>query len=256
MDCPVRDCLYQAATAANLCHHFFNWHHSHSCLNLHEDRHVPSFCTLCGMSLSQFSLSQNHKGSKMCRRNISLSCQHIRKDVAAAAQLQVITINGVNLKKIENFRYLGRQICDTDLGSPALFMNLCKARKRLNRFFCLVARERKVLTQLLEEKSMLRQLYLYYRTGQKSGSGTLVCSIVFVAFIIVLVRGLLTRDQNDCRTVLTTTVKQMKQWETANCYQSKCILLGDGNKFIPTLRRSLFINYAKLQKEVQALPLD
>ena len=91
----------------------------------------------------------------MCWCNISLTCQHIHKDIAAAVQLQVITINGVDLKKIENFKYLGRQIYDTDLDSPALFMNLCKARKRLNRLFCLVARERKVLTQLLEEKSML-----------------------------------------------------------------------------------------------------
>ena len=65
VDCPVRDCLYQAATAANLCRHFFNWHHSHS-LHLLEDRHVPSFCTLCGMSVLPIPLSQNHKGLKMC----------------------------------------------------------------------------------------------------------------------------------------------------------------------------------------------
>lgn len=103
---------------------------------------------------------------------------------------------------------------------------------------------------------MLRQLYLYYRTGQKSGSGTLVCSIVFVAFIIVLVRGLLIRDQYDCKTVLMSTAKQMKQQEMANCYRSKCILLGDGSTFIPTPRSSLFMNYTKRQEEVQAPQLE
>ena len=47
----------------------------------------------------------------------------------------------MDLKKVENFKYLGRQICDTDSDSPALFMNLCKVRKRLHGVFCLTARE-------------------------------------------------------------------------------------------------------------------
>ena len=40
-DCPVPDCLYWSALAANLCRHFFNRYHSHS-LHLLEDRHIPS----------------------------------------------------------------------------------------------------------------------------------------------------------------------------------------------------------------------
>ena len=113
VDCPVRDYLYQAATAVNinLCRHFFNRHHSHS-LYLLEDGCVPYFWTLCGMLVSLFSLSQNHKGSNMCPRNI------ICKEAAQLHSYKFLfTIDGVDLKKVEKFEYLGRQIYDrpTDL---------------------------------------------------------------------------------------------------------------------------------------------
>ena len=47
----------------------------------------------------------------------------------------------MDLKNVENFKYLGRQIYNIDLDSHALFMNLCKARKRLSRLFVLITRE-------------------------------------------------------------------------------------------------------------------
>ena len=48
---------------------------------------------------------------------------------------------GVDLKKVENFKYVGRQIYDIDLDSTALFMNLCKACRRFTHHFWLIARE-------------------------------------------------------------------------------------------------------------------
>ena len=68
---------------------------------------------------------------------------HICKDASALTQCRVFTIDGVDLKKVETFKYLGRQIWDIDLDTTALFMNLCKTHKRLNHLFCcLIARKK------------------------------------------------------------------------------------------------------------------
>ena len=93
------------------------------------------------MSASPLSLIRGHKGSRLCKATIIQQQQWEHRVAAAQAQLQVFTINGVDLKKVENFKYLGRQICHTDSDAPALFMNLNKARKRLHQLFCLIARE-------------------------------------------------------------------------------------------------------------------
>ena len=61
---------------------------------------------------------------------MTLNQQRERDEAAAGAQVRPFTIDGVVLKKVENFKYLGRQISSRDSGTPALFMNLAKARKR------------------------------------------------------------------------------------------------------------------------------
>ena len=50
-------------------------------------------------------------------------------------------MDGIVPKKVENFKYLGRQISSRDSDAPALFMNLAKARKRFARISTLIARE-------------------------------------------------------------------------------------------------------------------
>ena len=56
-------------------------------------------------------------------------------------QARTFTIDGVVLKKVENFNYLGRQISRREFDAPALFMNLSKARKRFSRISNFIARE-------------------------------------------------------------------------------------------------------------------
>ena len=102
----------------------------------------------------------------------------------------LFTINGVNLKKVENLKYLGRKICDTDLNSPALFMNLCTARKLRRRLFCLIAR--KGADPVVGGKIYVAAVIQYCCTDQKPWCGTSVCSTAYKAFIIMLVGGLLT----------------------------------------------------------------
>ena len=62
---------------------------------------------------------------------ITLNQQRERDEAAAGTQARTFTIDGVVLKKIENFKYSGLQISSRDCDNPALFINLTKVRKRL-----------------------------------------------------------------------------------------------------------------------------
>ena len=70
-------------------------------------------------------------GGRQCKANIRRNLQRERNEAAAGAQARTFTIDDCVLKKVENFKYLGRQISSRDSDAPALFMNLAKARKRL-----------------------------------------------------------------------------------------------------------------------------
>ena len=138
--CPVEGCRYTATNAANLRRHFSNRHYTHR-LHLEEDGSVPSYCRACGISVSLHSLQCGHIGGKQCKANIKRNQQWARNEAAAGAQARTFTIDGVVLKKVEHFIYLGCQISSRDSDAPALFMNLAKAQKRLARIFNLIARE-------------------------------------------------------------------------------------------------------------------
>ena len=138
--CPVEGCRYKTATAANFRRHFFNRHYTHR-LHLEEDGSVPSYCRACGISVSLHSLQCGHMGGKQCKANIRQNQQRERNEAAAGAQARAFTIDGTVLKKVENFKYLGRQISSRDSDAPALFMNLAKARKRFARLSKLLCRE-------------------------------------------------------------------------------------------------------------------
>ena len=134
--CPVDGCQ----AAALLRQHFFRRHHTSSLYN-EDDGNVPLFCPLCGISVSLLSVQKGHVDSIACKDNVRQTRQRERIQTAAQAQAQVFTIDGDELKKAENFKYLGRQISSRDSDFPALFLNLSKARKRLTRISRLLTRD-------------------------------------------------------------------------------------------------------------------
>jgi len=138
--CPVDGCLYRAKAASLLRRHFFYRHHTASLHNL-DDGNVPIFCPLCGISVSLFSVQKGHVDSVACKNNVRHTRKRERIQTAAQAQARVFTIDGDELKKAENFKYLGRQISSRDSDFPALFLNLSKARKRLTRISRLLTRD-------------------------------------------------------------------------------------------------------------------
>ena len=59
----------------------------------------------------------------------------------AGAQTRSFTIDDIALKKVEKFKYLGRQISRRDSDASALLMSLAKARKSFARLSNLLVRE-------------------------------------------------------------------------------------------------------------------
>ena len=99
--CPVEGCHYVATAASLLRRHFFNRHPTFK-LHIEEDGSVPGFCKLCGVSVSLHSLRRGHEGSKSCKANVQKNQQRERKQAATVAQAWVFTIDGIELKKVEN----------------------------------------------------------------------------------------------------------------------------------------------------------
>ena len=79
--------------------------------------------------------------SVACKDNVRLTRQRKRIQTAAQAQARVFTIDGDELKKAENFKYLGPQISSRDSDFPPFFLNLSKARNRLTRISRLLMRD-------------------------------------------------------------------------------------------------------------------
>ena len=64
-----------------------------------------------------------------------------QNETSAVAQTRTFIIDGVVLKKVENFKYLGRQIKSRDSDALALLMNVTKAQKCFAYISNLIARK-------------------------------------------------------------------------------------------------------------------
>ena len=157
----MEDYHYTAKTAANLQRHFFNRHYTHR-LQIEEDCSVPSYCRACGILVSLHSLQRVYTGGKQCKANVRQNQQRVWNEAAAGAQTRTFIIDGVVLKNVEKFKYLGRQISSRDSDESALLESVT----------WLLERE---LIKLLEEESMWRQSYQYCCMVWKPGCGPQVC---------------------------------------------------------------------------------
>ena len=92
--------------------------------------------------MSHNSLKCGHIGGKQCKTKIRQNQQQVPNEAVAEAQARTVNIDGVVLKKVENFKYFWCQISTRDVDSLALFINLAKVQKRLARICHFIARER------------------------------------------------------------------------------------------------------------------
>ena len=137
--CPVEGCDYQASTRNLLRRHFVTRHDPHQ-LHIEEEGNLLP-CELCGMQVTPYALTRNHRYSALCndiaqrrrQRDLIHSCKQ-----AGATQFQVAD---AELESVTSFRYLGRPLSYLDSDQPAMYRALTKARQRWGMLSRLLVRE-------------------------------------------------------------------------------------------------------------------
>ena len=106
MQCLVEDCRFTAKTAASFRRYFCNPHYTYR-LHIEKDGSVPSYYKVYGILVSLRSLQRGHISGKQSKANIMQNQQRVRNEATAGAQARTFNNEGVVLKKVENFKYLG-----------------------------------------------------------------------------------------------------------------------------------------------------
>ena len=118
----------------------FRHRHPKDLICIAEDTELHE-CDAFGFRGSTIGLSL-HRGSKNCtklaKRRNDLD-QRERRTVAAS---HVFTVDGTPIKKVTEFKYLGRIVEDNDDDTPAIRRNLKRAKTQWGRFSRLLRREK------------------------------------------------------------------------------------------------------------------
>ena len=86
-------------------------------------------CDRCGLQVSPHAVRMGHLGSAMCLQGQQLRRRRRAARLAHEARSVTFTVNGVQLRKVDQFKYLGRPLSFRDSDMPAMYKNLGKARK-------------------------------------------------------------------------------------------------------------------------------
>jgi len=126
--CPVEGCSERLSCRDSLRRHFVYRHSADTLCILEEGSHPLPKCELCGMHVKHSA--SRHRTSQICRDGQTRRAQRDARELARRARERVFRVNGVPLKRVDTFKYLGRPLASTDDDWPAIHSNLAKARKR------------------------------------------------------------------------------------------------------------------------------
>ena len=103
------------------------------CIAEHAELHE---CDACGFRGSAIGLSL-HQGGKNCTKLAKRRNDLAQRERQTLAASHVFTLDGTPIKKVTEFKYLGRIVEDNVDDTPAIRCNLKRARKQWGRF-CLL----------------------------------------------------------------------------------------------------------------------
>ena len=137
-ECPFLECVGTAATRWNLRRHF-NDRHPGDMVDIPGEGNLPK-CELCGMQ-TNFAFAPRHEQSQYCKRTTKRRRQHENAEVAARALEESFLAYGVELEKVESFKYLGRILRYDDSDTQTVATNLRKARATWGRLSRVLRKE-------------------------------------------------------------------------------------------------------------------
>ena len=123
--CPVPGCVGSATTRYGLRRHFAD-RHPMDMVDVPGEGVLPK-CELCNMQVN-FARAPNHERSATCKRMGERFQQHFNAEIASRALEETFTAYGIELERVEVFKYLGRHLSYADSDAPTICKNLGKAR--------------------------------------------------------------------------------------------------------------------------------
>ena len=125
--CPVPGCVGSAKDKFGLYRHFCLLHPKADII-IEEDGELEK-CKKCGMRVKNL---EKHLDSYTCKKGTSRRDNELMQDRQHVADKVKFYVNGIELERVKEFRYLGRIITDDDNDSKCIEFNLKKARQQWN----------------------------------------------------------------------------------------------------------------------------
>jgi len=130
VNCPVEGCIYHGHTPGAMRMHFRNRHAFEDTIIVEEEGLLPR-CMKCG--LFQRDVGRRHQASRGCQEAQANRQRFLDSKVQETAREVVFMVNGVPIKTVREFKYLGRMLEDNDDDLPAVERNLKRARQKWGR---------------------------------------------------------------------------------------------------------------------------
>ena len=143
VSCPVEGCPYtpeikRGSRRTAMRRHFLS-RHSEDTIIVEEEGLLPR-CPKCGF-FSRTADSAFHQNSKQCALAAARRRRHFKTQRQNEALAVNFSINGEEIERVSQFRYLGRILSDDDDDSHAALRQLDKARKKWNRLVSILRSE-------------------------------------------------------------------------------------------------------------------
>jgi Reverse transcriptase (RNA-dependent DNA polymerase) len=124
--CPVDGCIFQSCQKYIMRQHFRD-RHVRDIIHIVEEGNEPlPRCPKCG--IFQKDVGIKHQDTKTCKKfALRLEIQNSCKRNKQLAKDTKFTVFGTPIEQVHEFRYLGRQVTDTDDDKNAVMANLRKA---------------------------------------------------------------------------------------------------------------------------------
>jgi hypothetical protein len=125
--CPVTGCPFKADNSNRMRNHFRN-KHVEDTITINQET-VPR-CPKCGI-LQKNALTEQHQQSKECMKWAMMyeKRKQYTEQQTKAAEAKFY-LDGVELQRVEEFRYLGRMVTNKDNDNKAIKTNIAKARQK------------------------------------------------------------------------------------------------------------------------------
>jgi exonuclease III len=156
--CPVEGCTFSTEVPGQMRRHFRS-RHPNDVIIVEQEGRLPQ-CTKCG--IFQRVVGPEHQRTDDCIKNTATRMRRQDEKTQQEAEKITFTVNEIEIKNVNQFKYLGRILDNKDSDIPAVEKNLQKARQKWARLSRILSKESanpKVMASFY--KAIIQSILLY-----------------------------------------------------------------------------------------------